>query len=100
MLDSLACFNFLCSPIAQVLVSFGATVDLSGGRENWTPLCYSAMAGHVDLVEFYLTVGANPEVCVTSFCVSSNIYIVAKLTILVTMMNTLDFCHGAITIGL
>ena len=72
-----------------MLVSFGATVDLSGGRENWTPLCYSAMAGHVDLVEFYLSVGANPEVCVTSFCVSSNINIAAKISILVTLMNIL-----------
>ena len=34
-----------CSPIAQVLVSSGATVDLTGGSENWTPLFYAAMAG-------------------------------------------------------
>lgn len=30
-----------------MLVSSGATVDITGGSENWTPLFYAAMAGQI-----------------------------------------------------
>ena len=36
----------LCSSeMVKVLVAHGASIDLRGGSDSWTPLMYSAMAG-------------------------------------------------------
>ena len=35
----------LSSDMVQLLVSYGATVDIRGGSDSWTPLFYAAMAG-------------------------------------------------------
>lgn len=47
----------------EILVSFGAIIDIHGGSDSWTPLFYAAMSGHCQLVEFLLSIGANPEEC-------------------------------------
>ncbi len=31
----------------QLLVSHGASIDLRGGTDSWTPLMYAAMAGEM-----------------------------------------------------
>ena len=41
----------------QLLVSHGATVDLTGGLDKWTALFYAALAGHAEVVGFLLAIG-------------------------------------------
>lgn len=33
------------SEMVKVLVAHGASIDLRGGSDSWTPLMYAAMAG-------------------------------------------------------
>jgi ankyrin repeat protein len=48
--------------LVRLLVSHGATINLPGGVDDWTPLFFSALAGHVGISEFLLSVGANAEI--------------------------------------
>ena len=54
-------FPIVHRELVEVLISHGANVNLRGGCDGWTPVFYAAMAGHSNLVEFLLTVGASTE---------------------------------------
>ncbi len=47
--------------LVQLLVSYGASVDLPGGLDKWTALFYAALAGHSEVVGFLLAIGADPH---------------------------------------
>eukprot|EP00602_Paraphysomonas_sp_CaronLab_P005063 CAMPEP_0185032656 /NCGR_PEP_ID=MMETSP1103-20130426/20910_1 /TAXON_ID=36769 /ORGANISM="Paraphysomonas bandaiensis, Strain Caron Lab Isolate" /LENGTH=630 /DNA_ID=CAMNT_0027568633 /DNA_START=145 /DNA_END=2037 /DNA_ORIENTATION=+ len=51
-----------CFKILNSLVEFGAKVDFFVGDESYSPLHHAASAGNVDLVEFLLKSGANPNI--------------------------------------
>ena len=53
--------SVLYREMVQLLISYGANVNLRGGCDGWTPVFYAAMAGHSALVEFLLSVGASVE---------------------------------------
>ena len=46
--------------IVKLLVSHGMLVDEADSKNNWTPLHYAAMQGHVDLVQWLVYNGARP----------------------------------------
>eukprot|EP00794_Sanderia_malayensis_P003533 gene3533-4034_t len=46
--------------LVQLLVAYGACVDLPGGLDKWTALFYAALAGHSEVVGFLLAIGADP----------------------------------------
>ncbi|XP_062519809.1 poly [ADP-ribose] polymerase tankyrase-1-like isoform X2 [Corticium candelabrum] len=48
--------------LVRLLVSHGAMINLLGGVDEWTPLFFSALAGHVGVTAFLLSVGANAEI--------------------------------------
>ena len=52
-------FVYVYRELVQVLVSYGATVDMTGGLDKWTALFYAALAGHVEVVGFLLAIGAD-----------------------------------------
>jgi len=45
--------------VVQVLIAAGADVNVSGGREGWTPLMYAVVNRHVATVRELIAVGAD-----------------------------------------
>ena len=45
--------------LVQLLVSYGATVNMPGGLDKWTALFYAALAGQIEVVGFLLAIGAD-----------------------------------------
>lgn len=48
--------------VRMLVTEYGADVNASGGLGRYTPLCYAAYHGHLDVVTILLENGADPYV--------------------------------------
>ena len=56
------CFH-ISREMLQMLFSYGARYDATGGLEKWTSLFFAALSGHPDCVCFLLMTGLDKNYC-------------------------------------
>ncbi len=79
-----------------MLVSSGATVDITGGSENWTPLFYAAMAGQILITMIVILLICKLELIIMSslpfdICMHTNRWTNYNIQlIIVLLLNKLE----------